>query len=111
MVVLIHSESFLSKGNGDLYLFWLIWEGFGMAVFVGFGSYVVTRAFLALFSGSDWLPHTLASHPLSKFVILLALYLVIVVEWGYTWAVVNTHRKVLARTRRDVNEDQYRAPL
>ena len=111
MVVLIHSESFLSKGNGDLYLFWLIWEGFLMSLFAGFGSFIVTMAFTALFNGSDVLPHTLASHPLSKFVIVLALYLVIVVEWGYTWVVVNTHRKVLARMKREVDEDQYRAPL
>ena len=78
-----------------------------MSLFAGFGSFITTMAFLAIFSG----PRTLAFHPLSRFVVVLALYLVIVVEWGYTWVVVNTHRKVLARMKREVDEDQYRAPL
>ena len=78
-----------------------------MSLFAGFGSFITTMAFLAIFCG----PPTLTYHPLSKFVIVLALYLVIVVEWGYTWVVVNTHRKVLARMKREVDEDQYNAPL
>ena len=60
------------------------------------------------FSHILWTSHTYLS-PLVE--IVLALYLIIVVEWGYTWVVVNTHRKVLARMKREVDEDQYRAPL
>ena len=82
-------------------------------MFAGFGGYLVTRAFLALFGDSDLLPNILASHShsLVNFVLLLTFYLVILMEWGYTWAVVNTHRKVLARNRGVRDEVQYLAPL
>merc|ERR1719244_1959021 len=101
------------QGKGDLYLFWLLWEGFYMILFAGSGGYVLTRAFLALFGETDMLPITMASHfhPLVNFVIILTFYLVITVEWGYTWAVVNTHRKMLARTRVEKDDAQCVAPL
>ena len=84
-----------------------------MILFAGFGGYLVTRAFSALFGEADLLPNILASHShsLVKFVLLLTFYLVILIEWGYTWAVVNTHRKVLARNRGARDEVQYVAPL
>merc|ERR1719500_349810 len=76
----------VKKGKGDLFLFWLVWEGIFLVLFIVSWVWdIIDDIAFDEVSGS-----TVASW---------AIHLASVLVAGFIWTVVNSYRKVLARNR------------
>merc|ERR1719500_284627 len=77
----------VKKGKGDLFMFWLVWEGIDLVLFI-------------VFWGWDFIDDIRYNEQVSGITIIdWACFLVIALVAGFMWTVVNSYRKVLARTR------------
>merc|ERR1719500_2480391 len=75
----------VKKGKGDLFMFWLVWEGIDLVLFIVSWVWdIIDDIVFDEVSGS-----TVASW---------AIHLASVLVAGFMWTVVNSYRKVLART-------------
>ena len=105
--LLVHG---VNQGKGDLFMFWLVWEGLIIVLHTLLYSYLLVE--FILFNISNGYRHTTAAANMfnrdyKASVIGLMIYLVFVALYSFFWEMVNSYRKVLGRAREVAEGEGY----